>query len=151
VAIGSFGAIGQAMWLRHNLVDTYPFKMMGSLSPLYNRIGEVGAIISPAVAIAAIFIFLSSRKYWLPVVPVVACPLVFCLVFEYFLWRSPYSSTEMAQPQFDHYTGDSVRWLFVRTSLVLSVAGLLIGLASGKLISLTEGLLPEVPPRKRTP
>jgi hypothetical protein len=142
VATGSLGAIGEALWLRHDLVETYPFKMMGPLTPLYQRIGDVGAIISPAVAIAAMFMFLSFRKYWLPAVPVVACPLIFWLVFEYFAFLSSYSAIEMARPQFDHNTGNSVRWLFVRTSLMLSGAGLLIGFASGKLISLAERLLP---------
>ena len=148
VAIGALGAIGEAMWLRHDLVETYPFKMMGPLTPLYHRIGEVGAIISPAVGIAAMFIFLAFRRYWLPVVPVVACPLIFWLVFEYFVLRSSYTSIEMARPQFDDNTGDSVRWVFVRTSLMLSGAGLLIGLASGKLIGLAERLLPTAIPRE---
>jgi hypothetical protein len=76
VAIGGFGAIGQAMWLRHDLVDSYPFKMM-DMPPFqfYAHIGEVGAIISPAIAITLVFLFMSVKKYWIPAVPVVACPL----------------------------------------------------------------------------
>lgn len=134
------------MWLRHDLVETYPFKLMGPLTPLYSQIGSVGAIISPALSIALIFMFLSVRKYYLPVVPVVACPLIFCLVFEYLVWQSPYSVAEMVRPQFDQNTGESVRWLFVQKSLILSGAGLLIGLASGKLLSLAEGLMPAAAP-----
>jgi hypothetical protein len=149
VAIGSFGAIGEAMWLRHDLVETYPFKMMGPLTPLYHRIGDVGAIISPAIGIAAMF--LSFRRYWLPVIPVVACPLIFWLVFEYFVWWSSYSSIEMARSQFDDNTGDLVHWLFVRTSLMLSGAGLLIGLASGRLISLAERFVPTAIPPEHVP
>ena len=148
VAIGSVGAIGQAMWFRHDLVDTYPFKMMGPLSPLYHRIGDVGATISTALAITAIFFFLTFSKYWLPVVPVVACPLIFLVVFEYFVWRSSFSRTEMAQPQFDGNTAESLRWVFVRTSLILAGAGLLTGLVSGKLVSLAERLLPAATPRQ---
>lgn len=134
--------------LRHDLVDTYPFKMMGPLTPLYPQIGSVGAIISPAAAIAVLFMFLSVRKYWLPVVPVVACPLIFWVVFEYFVWRSPYSAAEMARAQFDQNTGESVRWLFMQKSLILTIAGLLIALASGKLLSLAEGLIPAAAPRE---
>ncbi len=148
VAIGSLGAIGQALWLRHELVDSYPFKVMGPLSYLYQHIGDVGGLISPAVAIAAIFMFRSARKYWLPVVPVVVCPLIFWLVFEYLSWKSSFSSGYMTQPQFEDDTGESVRLLFVRTSLILSAAGFVIGLACGKLISRAEVLILKATARK---
>jgi hypothetical protein len=121
---------------------------MGPLTPLYFEIGNVGAVISPAVAVALIFIFLSVRKDYLPVVPVVACPLIFWLVFEYLVWQSAFSNAEMVRRQFDDYTGDSVRWLFLQKSLILSGAGLVIGLASGKLLSLAEGLIPAAAPRE---
>lgn len=124
VTIGSFGAIGQAIWLRHDLIDTYSFKMMGPLTPLYFQIGKVGAIISPAVAIALIFMFRSVRKSWLPAVPVVAYPLIFWLVFESLVWQSSYSAAEMARPQFNRNTGESMRWVFLQACFAFSGAGL---------------------------
>jgi hypothetical protein len=138
VAIGSIGAIGQAIWIRHDLVDTYPYKMMGPLSDLYDQIGNFGGIIAPAVSIAAVFGFLSVKKIFLLAVPVAICPLVFWAVFEVVFWRGPYHGAAMLESRFDHTTGASVHWLFVKTTLTLAGVGLLIGLASGALISLGE-------------
>ena len=141
VAIGSIGTIGQAIWLRHDLVDTYPYKMMGPLSDLYYQIGNFGGIIAPVVSIAALFGFLSVKKFFLPAVPVLICPLVFWAVFEFVFWRGPYHGAAMLVSRFDHTTGASVHWLFVKTTLTLAGVGLLIGLASGGLVSLGERLL----------
>ena len=142
VAIGGFGAIGQAMWLRHDLVDSYPFKMM-DMPPFqfYAHIGEVGAIISPAIAITLVFLFMSVKKYWIPAVPVVACPLIFWMVFEYFTWASPYHGAVMNQSQFEGYTGETARQLFIRASLILSGIGLVIGFVCGVIVSLAENVL----------
>jgi|SRR5215470_2730795 len=75
VAISGVGATGQAMLLRNDLVDSYPFKMMNMPpSEFYAHIGEVGASISPAIAITLVFLFISVKRYWIPAVPVVACP-----------------------------------------------------------------------------
>lgn len=140
VAVGGFGAVGQAMWLRHDLVDSYPFKMMNTPPyQFYAHIGEVGAIISPAVAIALIFLFTSLKRYWIPAIPVVACPLVFWLAFEYFSWVSLYHGAMMNQTQFEGYTGETARQLFIKTSLVLSGVGLVIGFVCGVVVSLVEG------------
>jgi len=147
VAIGSIGAIGQAIWLRHDLVDTYPYKMMGPLSDLYYQIGNFGGIIAPAVSIAALFGFLWIKKFFLPAVPVLLCPLVFWAVFEFVFWRGPYHGAAMSVSRFDHTTGVSVHWLFVKTALTLAGIGLLIGLASGLLVSLGERLLRGSPVR----
>jgi hypothetical protein len=141
VAIGSIGAIGQAILLRHELVDTYPYKMMGPLSDLYDQIGNLGGIIAPAVSIAALFGFLSFKRFLLPAVPVLICPLAFWVVFEFVFWRGPYHGAAMLVSRFDHTTGASVHWLFVKTTLTLAGVGLLIGLASGALVSLGERLL----------
>lgn len=141
VSIGSIGAIGQAILLRHELVDTYPYKMMGPLSDLYYDIGNYGGIVAPALSIAAVFAFLSAKKFLLPAVPVVICPLVFWAVFEFVFWRGPYHGAEMLVSRFDHTTGAAVRWLFVKTTLTLAGVGLLIGLACGALVFLGERLL----------
>ena len=55
-----------------------------------------------------------------------------------FFWRSPYHGAAMSVSRFDHTIGASVHWLFVKTALTLSGVGLLIGLASGALVSLGE-------------
>ena len=142
VAIGGFGAISQAMLLRNDLVDSYPFKMMNTPSyEFYAHIGEVGAIISPAIAITLVFLFISVQRYWISAVPAAACPLIFWLVFEYFSWASPYHDAVMNQPQFDGYTGETARQLFIRTSLILSGIGLVIGFVCGVIVSLAEDIL----------
>lgn len=141
VALGSIGAIGQAILLRHELVDTYPYKIMGPLSDLYYQIGNFGGIIAPAVSIAALFGFLSTKKIFLPAVPVVICPLVFWVVFEFVFWRGPYHGSAMLVSQFDHTTGASVHWLFVKTILTLAGIGLLVGLAASGLVSLAGRVL----------
>jgi hypothetical protein len=142
VAIGGFGAIGQAMLLRNDLVNSYPYKMM-DLPPyqFYAHIGEVGSIISPAIAITLVFLFMSVKRYWIPAVPVVACPLIFWMVFEYFSWASPYHGAVMNQPQFERYTGEIARQIFIRASLILSGIGLVIGFACGVIVSLAENVL----------
>jgi len=105
---------------------------------LYAQIGNVGAVLAPAVSIAAMFAFLSSRRFLLPAVPVVICPLIFWLIFELVFWQSPYHGTEMLVSRFDHTTGASVRWVFVQTMLALCGAGLVIGIVSGALVSLVD-------------
>jgi hypothetical protein len=141
VATGSIGAIGQAIWLRHDLVDTYPYKVMGPLSDLYAQIGNLGAVLAPAVSIAAIFAFLSAKRFLLPAVPVVLCPLVFWIVFECVFWRSSYHGAGMLVSRFDHTTGASARWLFVQTSLALCGAGVVTGVVLGALVSLVNDWL----------
>ena len=138
IAIGAIGAIGQAIWLRHDLVDTYPYKIMYPLNGLYEQIGDLGVVLAPALSIAATFIFLPVKRFLLPAVPAAICPIIFWIVFEYVLWRSPSQGTEMLIPRFDQITGAAARWLFVKMVLSLSGAGVLIGVISGGLVSLIE-------------
>jgi hypothetical protein len=138
IAIGAIGAIGQAIWLRHELVDTYPYKMMYPLNGLYEQIGELGVILAPSLSIAATFIFLPVKRFLLPAVPAAICPIIFWIVFEYILWRSPSHAAEMLIPLFDQVTGAAARWLFVKMVLSLSGAGVMIGVISGGLVSLIE-------------
>jgi hypothetical protein len=141
LAIGSVGSIGQAMWLRHNLIDTYPYKMMGRLSDQYTQIGNLGVVIAPALSIAAIFIFPSAKRFLFPAVTMLICPIIFWIVFEYIMWRSPSQGLGMLVPHFDRITGASVWLLFVKMVVSLSGVGMLIGVISGGLVSLIDRLL----------
>jgi hypothetical protein len=82
LVVSGIGAVGQAGLLFHELVDTYPFKVMSFPPPeFYERIGYAGVIIGPVIAVAA-GIFWGRRRTWLAaVLPVGLCPLIFDAVF----------------------------------------------------------------------
>src|SRR5262245_3271085 len=101
LALGSIGVIGQAILLRHDLSDSYPYKLMGQLSDQYAQIGNLGVVIAPALSIATIFIFPSARRFLFPAVATLICPLIFLIVFEYVLWRSPDQGLGRFIPHFD--------------------------------------------------
>jgi hypothetical protein len=63
------------------------------------------------------------------------------MVFEYFTWASPYHGAVMNQSQFEGYTGETARQLFIRASLILSGIGLVIGFVCGVIVSLAENVL----------
>lgn len=80
IIIGSIGALGQAYLLYHELVNTLPYKEMGS--GLYQSIAGVGVLFAPLVAIVGGLLF-GLKRFWLAViVPVFSCPLLFAVVFK---------------------------------------------------------------------
>jgi len=137
-ALGSIGAIGEAIWLRYNLIDTYPYKMLGQTSDQYAQIGNLGIVIAPAVSITVIFIFPFARRILFPAGVMLICPIIFLIVFEYVLWRSPVQGLGRFIPHFDSVTSASAQWYFVKMVVSLSGIGFLIGLVSGGLASLME-------------
>ncbi len=134
LAIGVIGAIGEAVLLRQDLVNRYPYKVMGPLSAVYAGIGEWGLLISPLVALVVALIFLRANQDYLAVLPVVVCPFVFWLLFEWFFWQSGFSAAMMKHPQFDQYTGNSVRQVFIQTVLMLASIGLVVGWSLARLV-----------------
>jgi hypothetical protein len=141
VLVGGIGAIGQSMLLHNTLVWSYPFKMM-SMPPaaFYASIGQLGAYISPLVAIAIALYFKSAKKYLVPAIPVVLCPLTYWLIFEISFFTSSYKGVQMLERNFEGYTGETARYNFGFEILSLIFWGALIGLVAGMLIGLSSKL-----------
>jgi hypothetical protein len=140
VAVGCIGAIGQAMFLHNDLANSYPYKMM-TFSFFYRDIGEIGLVVAPTVAVALITVFATSKRYLIPAIPVLACPLAFLLIFEWFAWNAHYDAAEMTVQQFEGNTCRSAHLLFIQTSLKLSGVGVVIWLGFGMLLTLIENFL----------
>ena len=139
--VGGIGAIGQAMILQNTLVWSYPFKMMDMPpSEFYARIGYVGAYASPVVAIAAAYFVRSAKRYLIPAIPVILCPLTYWLIFETFFFLSPYRGAQMTERNFEGYTGATARYAFLFEVLALIFWGAVIGLAAGLFIHLLSKL-----------
>jgi hypothetical protein len=108
--------------------------MMDMPPEFYARIGYVGAYASPAVAITAAFFFRSAKRYLIPALPVVLCPLIYWLIFETFFFFSPYHGARMIERNFEGYTGQTARYAFSFEVLALMFWGAVIGLMAGSLI-----------------
>ncbi|MEZ5343987.1 MAG: hypothetical protein R2681_00395 [Pyrinomonadaceae bacterium] len=80
--IATVGSIGQSYLLYHELVDTYPYKIMDY--GFYSKIAFAGIIVSPLVSILLGSLW-GYKNYWVALyVPVVFCPLIFATVFRIF-------------------------------------------------------------------
>ena len=145
--VGAIGAAGQAIILRHDLVDCYPYKMLVRFSDLYGQIGNSGAIVGPIVAVGAMIGFVVFKKDWLlfgPAIATVICPLVFLLVFYFFFWKSPFTAADLARREVEFGSADSLRALFTHTALGLTIEGMLEGLFAGALITLGQHFIPKL-------
>ena len=139
--IGGIGAIGQSMLLHNTLVWSYPFKMMNMPpSEFYARTGQLGAYISPIIAIAVALYLKSTKKYLVPIIPVVLCPLIYWLIFEISFLLSSYKGALMLERNFEGYTGETARYAFGFEVLSLMFWGALIGLIAGLLIGMGSKL-----------
>ena len=82
IIIGGIGAFGQGMFLAHTL-DSYPFAILNSPPErLYSRSGWFLALIAPFLSLLLLFVFRSTLRPFVTVIPVVACPLIFWLLFR---------------------------------------------------------------------
>ena len=128
LVIGSIGAIGQAILIRHELVDCLPYKIANP--ELYAYIANVGFFVAPAVAIISAILLVSEKRFWTTAIPVLLCPLVFLLVFDYFTWVNPnYDQNAMSTQGDFGIVKSSLE--FVRFAFKLAVEGAIIGLISG--------------------
>lgn len=138
LVIGSIGAIGQAFLIRHELVDCLPYKMANP--ELYEHIANVGFFVAPAVAIISAMLLVSEKRFWTAAIPVLLCPLVFLLLFDYFTWVTPNYGQSAMNTQGDFGIVKS-SLEFVRFAFRLSTAGVIIGLILGWVIFLVEKIL----------
>ncbi len=134
--LGIVGAAGQSYILSHELIYSYPYKMMDEPPAyLYAMEGRSGAFCAMTLTISIAFLaarYLLDKPGLITAVPVVLCPIFYVLSFE--LMCGFNSMHEMRQPNFDGYTGESVRHLFTFTAFWLAVWGAVIGFISGFLI-----------------
>jgi hypothetical protein len=139
IAIGAIGAIGQAMFLQNLLVHSYPFKMMDMESyRIYSLSGQIGVIIAPAMAFVGSLFFHRDERYWLPVIAVTLCPILYLMVFACFWSFLPHESIALHEPQFDGDSKFTVNLYLVKNVLALSGLGALIGFVCGVVVSLFE-------------
>jgi len=92
----------------------------------YVRIGEIGTIISPVLAIIIAWFCRNIRLYVVPIIPVLICPVIFWLTFEIAVFAT-YTTELLQQVNFEHYTGESARYYFGYNVLTLMFYGALIG------------------------
>ena len=126
LVIGSIGASGQSYLLYHELVHTYPYKIMDSA--FYESIANVGVYFATIVAVIVGFL-LGLRRFWLAIVaPVVFCPLLFAAIFKAFsLVRGQLDNLENATWNFDGKTPAMAAQEFFVYTMSLAIAGLIIG------------------------
>jgi len=128
LVIGSIGACGQAFLIHHDLVDTYPYKIMSNPpAEFYAEIANVGFYI--ALISAIIFGFLLGlKRFWLAtIVPVVVCPLVFALIFRNGMILNERSCIVRLVKNFDDVKPEAVAQNFYFDIASYTIAGLIVG------------------------
>ncbi len=128
LVIGSIGACGQAFLIHHDLVDTYPYKIMSNPpAEFYAEIANVGFYIAPISAIIFGFL-LGLKRFWLAtLVPVVACPLFFAFIFRNGMILNERSCVVRLVRNFDDIKPEAVAQNFYFDVASYAIAGLIIG------------------------
>ena len=133
LVIGGVGAGGQAFLLAHSL-DAYPFQIL--ISPpaeFYSATGAAVGLVSPILSLLALYLFRSTWRPFITAIPVVACPLLFWLLFRLVFAVSGY-----------HYADPSTRSDLVATRAIengfagevvsLTFSGLVVGILCGSVV-----------------
>src|SRR4030095_11939888 len=126
--IGGFVAVCQAMWLAHTL-DAYPFKIL--IAPpgqFYSSVGVVLAVAAPLLSLLALRIFRAMRSPFVTTIPVVACPLIFFVLFRLVFALSGH---HYASRNTDLIASSATEAGFVQEVVWLTFAGFAIGIACG--------------------
>jgi hypothetical protein len=131
ILVGGFGALGQGSLLAHNL-DCYPFKIL--MSPpgrFYSSVGLALSFVAPALSLLALRTFRATRPPFVTAIPVVACPLLFFVLFRIVFALSGYQyashgSDLIATPAIENGFVNLVLWLTLLGLLVGSTCGLVL-------------------------
>ena len=132
LVIGGVGAVGQAALLWHELVNSYPYKVMSFPSGgFYAGIGYAGLLIAPIMAVVVLRL-LKLRRLWLvTALPVALCPLLFWGVYKAaFLFRALRGNVVVGR-NFDDTTPAMVEREFAHYAASLGLKGLGVGLVCG--------------------
>ncbi len=131
LAIGVFGAVGQAYLLHHELQDTLPYTVMGD--DVFPWIATVGVIVAPMTGIL-IAALLSIRSAWFgTLVPVLFCSIVFALIFKVIYLRRGLDA--MAESAHADFTYSKCAEQFYSYAFSLSGVGVIIALLSSILLA----------------
>jgi len=131
VLVGCFGAAGQGAWLSHTL-DSYPFKiLMNPPGEFYSSVGRVLAFVAPLLSLLVLRKFRSMKAPLLTALPVVACPLIFFVLFRIVFVVSGYHYASRGS---DIIATSAIEAGFIQSILWLTLLGLSIGLACGCVI-----------------
>ena len=130
VIIGGVGALGQAAILFHELMDSYPYKIMSQPpADFYARIARIGIVIGPVVAILVALWLCRKAALALPSVATLLCPGVYLLVF---IVTHIIASVDMdSTSNFDQTTPMSVMYGFAGQAGGLAAAGVVCGAICG--------------------
>ena len=129
--IGVAGATGQAVLLSH-VLESYPFKIL--ISPpgnFYSSAAHIVVLIAPVLALLALRVFRSTRRPFVTAIPVVACPLLFWILFRVVFAFSGYSYPSKGS---DLIATSAIESGFANWVLGLTLAGFGIGLLCGVML-----------------
>jgi hypothetical protein len=127
LVIGAIGAFGQTWVLRHELIDTYPYKMMNyPPNYVYEQIGVIGTFLCPLIASGLAYFFVHKKQWLAWVIPVIACPLIFSVLFLAYTLIWELASVESVSRNFDDTTPAQVAIGFLLFAVTLSGTGALI-------------------------
>jgi uncharacterized membrane protein len=128
LAIGGIGAFGQSVLLAHTL-DSYPFAIL--ISPpehFYSSAGWSLAFIAPPLSLALLYLLRSALRPFVTAFPVVACPLIYWLLFRLVFVFSGY---HYASKGTDLVSTKSIENGFSTFVVSLTLLGFIIGLICG--------------------
>ena len=130
IIIGGIGAFGQGMFLAHTL-DSYPFAILNSPPErFYSRTGWFLALIAPFLSLLLLFVFRSTLRPFVTVIPVVACPLIFWLLFRLVFALSGYRYAPAGKGN-DLVATKAIETGFSSDVVSLALFGLIAGLVCG--------------------
>ena len=128
MTVAGIGAFGQSALLAHTL-DSYPFAIL--MSPpehFYSSVGWTLAFIAPPLSLLLLYLFRSTFRPFVTAIPVVACPLVYWLLFRLVFAFSGY---RYATKGTDLIATKTIEDGFSTSVASLTVAGFVIGLLCG--------------------
>jgi len=134
--IGAIGAFGQGHLLVHTL-STYPFKILTSPpGRFYSSVGLVLAYVVPVLSLLAPRMFQRTPAPFVTAIPVVACPLLFFVLFRVIFILSGYHYPPHGN---DLIATSATEAGFVSEVLWLTLFGLIIGVLSGLVVGYLSG------------
>lgn len=122
------GVLGETAKLHNSLVNSYPYKMMGTPpAEFYASIGQHGYYIAVVLGIATILLTVGLPRYLTSLIPVAVAPAAYWVVFEMAHVLKGFGQDEMTVRNFEGYTGQTAKYEFAIEALTLLVVGLAIG------------------------
>jgi hypothetical protein len=129
--VGGVGAMGQAMLLTHAL-ESYPFRILNyPPGEFYASAGLILGFTAPALSLLALVTFRSTKTPFVTSIPVVACPLIFFVLFRLVFLLCGYQYPEVGS---DLVATKAIETEFIQLTFWLTLFGIVIGFACGGVI-----------------